>query len=94
ITEPVTCDTCTPGSTFLSEDGLNTCTCPANGIKSEAICTPTTCETQYVKKDRSSKHCEPGSSFPANDGCNTCYCPANGIKKEAGCTEMACVAET
>jgi hypothetical protein len=43
---PIMCeeyDTCTPGDTFLDEDGCNTCTCPDSGRKSEAVCTEMVC---------------------------------------------------
>ena len=75
--------TCTPGDSFPTPDGCNTCTCPPSGKKTDAACTAKAC----VEPDA----CTAGETFPASDGCNTCTCPASGKKSEAACTEMACV---
>lgn len=79
---PVDPDACTPGGSFASADGCNTCGCPDSGKKSEAACTTKAC----VEPE-----CVAGEMFPADDGCNTCTCPDSGLKSEAACTEMACV---
>lgn len=36
-------DTCTPGESFEADDGCNTCSCPDNGNKDEAMCTLMAC---------------------------------------------------
>ena len=69
---------CTPGESFPSDDGCNTCECPESGLIAEAPCTERECP------DR----CEPGTFFDLD--CNTCECPESGLREEAACTELAC----
>uniref|UniRef100_A0A6B2EFK1 Putative serine protease inhibitor i/ii n=1 Tax=Phlebotomus kandelakii TaxID=1109342 RepID=A0A6B2EFK1_9DIPT len=81
-------DSCVPNSSFLAQDGCNTCHCNADGTA--AFCTRMECPpkaTPYRKKRDTD--CEPGSRFKAADGCNWCTCSDNG--KNAMCTLMACV---
>lgn len=91
---------CTPGTTFRSDDGCNTCFCTDTGI---AACTLKACfssfpdrlpaealaqSAQRVKRSRTDKNCTPGTVFKSEDGCNTCFCTDDG---HTACTLMACL---
>ncbi|XP_035894272.1 pacifastin-like protease inhibitor cvp4 [Anopheles stephensi] len=98
---PNTEEKCTPGTTFRSSDGCNTCFCTDTGI---AACTLKACFTNFperiplaalteaaaqrVKRSRSNENCTPGTVFKSDDGCNTCFCTDDG---HAACTLMACL---
>jgi len=91
-------ENCIPLVVFSAGDGINTCTCPWSGLKSEASCTDYSCPETPVAtptKPPSSASggegtCCPGLLFAALDGCNTCACPASGNKSEAECTHATC----
>ena len=74
-------NTCTPGESFPSPDGCNTCECPPSAKKTDAACTTMGCDPDV---------CVPGEIFETPDGCNTCTCGADGKRSAAACTEMAC----
>lgn len=85
---------CTPGSTFMADDGCNTCHCNEDG---RAACTRVMCEplegAELLRFRRESPEspagpkCTPGTTFMAEDGCNTCYCDAEG---RAACSLKFC----
>lgn len=88
---------CTPGSTFMADDGCNTCYCDAEG---RAACSLKFCASSDVSAFRSRlqrrqanefpgmQKCTPGTTFRDADDCNTCYCNEDG---RAACTRKACI---
>ncbi|XP_058117909.1 kielin/chordin-like protein [Anopheles ziemanni] len=85
---------CTPGSTFMADDGCNTCHCNEDG---RAACTRVMCEPlegaellrfrRETPESPAGPKCTPGTTFQAEDGCNTCYCDAQG---RAACSLKFC----
>lgn len=85
---------CTPGQSFLAEDGCNTCRCNADGTPGG--CTFKLCPTRHVRSDKNTNNpdktafsCSPGEAFKHSDGCNDCVCSNDG--KNAACTLKLCV---
>uniref|UniRef100_A0A182P0U4 Pacifastin domain-containing protein n=1 Tax=Anopheles epiroticus TaxID=199890 RepID=A0A182P0U4_9DIPT len=80
---------CTPGTTFPSKDGCNTCFCTETGM---AACTLKLCLDEPTKQKRSvpspDEKCTPGTTFRSADDCNTCFCSESGM---VACTRKACV---
>ena len=86
-------DACTPGETFPADDECNTCGCPANGKKSEALCTLMDCtpECKYgMVWTECASSCPPTCDNTLNSICagiclDQCACPPdkpifNGLK--------------
>jgi hypothetical protein len=81
--------TCVPGTTFMDDEGCNSCFCAANG--KDVGCTDMACDRIPQKReavDPSSPDytCEADSVFQWE--CNSCKCSKNG--KGAACTRRVC----
>ena len=70
----------TPGETFPSSDGCNSCWCTEDGQAVAMACIEG-CQTKEGEMYL------PGESWEAADGCNTCTCDQGG---QISCTEMFC----
>ncbi|XP_052862486.1 uncharacterized protein LOC128269148 [Anopheles cruzii] len=89
---------CTPGESFLDEDGCNTCHCNNDGT---AACGRMACPSQddvpilgdFMVSNRrrrspnTEQDCTPGTTFKDADGCNDCVCTKDG---KAACTLKLC----
>lgn len=69
-----------PGQSFPSTDGCNTCTCVSGGM---VACTEKACVGGCTYNGATYAD---GDSFWSSDGCNTCTCSGGMV----GCTKMAC----
>lgn len=73
-------DSCTPGESFPSDDGCNTCTCTDSGKKSDAMCTEKACVVDPCEGKQCGEFCTPNSASGgggAGDVAPT-YCDAKG----------------
>ncbi|XP_058054457.1 uncharacterized protein LOC131206084 [Anopheles bellator] len=89
---------CTPGESFLSEDGCNTChcnddrtascgrmACPSEG--DEPILGDFMVSNRRRRVTNTENSCTPGSTFKDSAGCNDCVCMSDG---KAACTMKLC----